>query len=201
MNFRELVLTRRTVHNYQPDPVPEPLVEEALSLSLWAPNHKLSFPWVYTWIQPKSRERLADLAVELKSTKGDLGDAKRKAVRDNVLNPAHLISLGIRRTVTGRGTGTLLSSNASGTFDVHREHEDFATLACSVQIISLHLWQNGVATKWSTGAWSMHENTYSVLGLNPDEISLQGVLMIGRGQGSAPPTPERPALSQFLRKA
>lgn len=180
MDFRELVLTRRTVHNYHPDPVPESLVEESLRLSLWAPNHKLTFPWIYTWIQPASRSKLADLAVELKSAKGDLSEVKKKAVRENILNPAHLISLGVKRTPG-------------------REHEDYATLACSVQIMSLFLWQHGIGTKWSTGGWSVHEKTYSVLGLNPDEVSLEGVLMIGRGQG-ATPVPERPELSRFVRK-
>ncbi len=200
MDFSELVLTRRTVHNYSPDPVPDALVEEALRLSLWAPNHKMSWPWVYTWIGAESRTRLADLAVELKSAGGELPDVKRKAVRDNVLGPAHLISLGFKRTL-GKSVGTLLSMAAGSNlkFDEHREHEDFATLASSVQIMSLFLWQHGVASKWSTGAWGVNPRTYSVLELNPDEVRLEGVLMIGKAL-NMPTAPERPELSQFLRR-
>lgn len=200
MDFSELVLTRRTVHNYSPDPVPDTLVEEALRLSLWAPNHKQTWPWVYSWVGPESRERLADLAVEIKGAKEELSDTKEQAVRQNILGPSHLISLGLKRT-PGKGIGTLLSP-AQGTnlvFDAHREHEDYATLSCSVQIASLFLWQHGVATKWSTGGWGTHAQTYRVLGLSPDEVRLEGMLMIGKALNS-PSVPQRPDLAQFLRR-
>lgn len=187
MNFRELVLTRRTVHNYHPDPVPQALVEEALALSLWVPNHKLTFPWAYTWIQAEARAALADLAVELKGIKAQSSEVKAKALRDSVMAPAHLISLGLRR-----------ARKLDGSLDSAREREDYATLACSVQIMSLHLWQHGVGTKWSTGGWSVHEKTYGLLGLSPSEVSLHGVLMIGRPQ-NIPAAPDRPDLSKVLR--
>lgn len=182
MDFRELVLTRRTVHNYHSDPVPDSLVEESLKLSLWAPNHRLTFPWVYTWTGSTAREKLAALAVELKSAKEPLSPEKMKAVRETVLAPSHLISLGLKR-----------SEKPS------IMHEDYATLACSVQIMSMHLWQHGVATKWSTGGFGVHEKTYGILGLDPSLVRLEGILMIGRAQ-TVPASPERPPLSKFLRK-
>ena len=182
MDFRELVLTRRTVHNYRSEAVAESLVEEALRLSLWAPNHRLSFPWVYSWVGPTARQELADLAVRLKSAKAELSDVKAQAVRGAVLGPAHLISLAVKRAP-----------------DAEREHEDYATLACSVQIASLFLWQNGVATKWSTGGWSTNVETYRILGLSQAEVKLEGVLMIGRAQGQ-PEAPQRPDLWQILRR-
>jgi hypothetical protein len=185
MDFRELVLTRRTVHNYHSDPVSDSLVEESLRLSLWAPNHKLTFPWVYTLVGRAARERLADLAVELKGAKSGepLSPEKAKAVRDSVLNPSHLLSLALKKS----GTPAQM-------------HEDYATLACSVQIMSLHLWQNGVATKWSTGGFGVHDKTYGILGLDPAEVKLEGMLMIGRGS-IVPAAAVRPDLSKFLRKA
>jgi nitroreductase len=184
MDFRELVLTRRTVHNYHSEAVPDSLVEDALKLSLWAPNHKLTYPWVYTLVGRGAREKLADLGVELKGVKGGeaLSAEKAKAVRDSVLNPSHLVSLALKRSVKPG-----------------QEHEDYATLACSVQIMSLFLWQSGVATKWSTGAWSMHEKTYPILGLDATQVRLEGVLMIGKAQ-HLPSAPERPELSKFLRR-
>jgi nitroreductase len=184
MDLRELVLTRRTVHNYLPDAVPESLIEEALRLSLWAPNHKLTFPWVYTVIGRKKREQIADLAVELRAAKemAPLSEVKIKAARDNVLLPSHLVSLGLKTTK-----------------DARQAHEDYATLACSVQIMSLHLWRHGVATKWSTGGFYSHPKTYEILGLNPMEVRLEGGLLIGRAQ-MVPDKPERPDLSSVVRR-
>ena len=184
MDFRELVLTRRTVHNYKRDSVPDSLVEESLRLSLWAPNHRLTFPWVYTVVGPAVRGWLADLAVELKSGKSleKLSEAKAQAVRDSVLNPSHLISLGIKR---GK--------------DEDQLHEDYATLACSVQIMSMHLWQHGVATKWSTGGFGVHAKSYAILGLDREQVALQGMLMIGHAQ-IMPERAERPDLATFLRR-
>lgn len=184
MEFRELVVTRRTVHNYHPDVVPDSVVEESLRLSLWAPNHRLTYPWVYTWIGTQARARLADLAVDLKAVKSEkpLSEGATRAIRETVLNPSHLISLGLRR-----------SENPA------QLHEDYATLASGVQIMALHLWQHGIATKWSTGGFAVHERTYGILGADPSAVRLEGVLMIGRAQKVPDPSP-RPELSQFLRK-
>lgn len=180
MEFADLARSRRTVHNYTSQTVPREVVEEALRLSLWAPNHKLSFPWVYTWVGPRARAALADLSVELKSAKGPLSEVKERAVRDKVMHPAHLISLGVRRG------------------DIVRQHEDYATLACSVQIASLYLWEQRVGSKWSTGGAWMHEKTYAILGLDPAEVQLEGGLLIGAPQ-VLPVAPERPGLEKFLR--
>jgi hypothetical protein len=161
--------------------VPDELVDKALRLSLFAPNHKLSHPWVLTAVGPVAREKLVELSVELKSSKGQLSDVKKRALRQDLIRPSHLISLAIRRSP-----------------DPHRQHEDYATLACSVQIASLYLWENGIATKWSTGGYSVHEKTYSILGLNPEEVSLEGCLLIGKAE-IMPRASIRPELRSILR--
>lgn len=180
MDIRELILTRRTVHNYTPEKVPDELVREALELSLWAPNHMLTFPWVYHWIGPKCRAALAELNAELK---GGRDSVKGQAAQNNVLNPSHLVSLGIKRS---RDTPM-------------RQHEDYATLACSVQSMSLFLWHHGVCTKWTTGGWSTHERAYGILGVSAAEVQLEGCLLIGKAQ-TVPPAPPRPAFDRHVRR-
>jgi nitroreductase len=182
MDLAQLIQSRRTVHNYTPEKVPDALVEKALELSLFAPNHKLTYPWVYTWISDAARKELGEANVKLKAAKGELSPVKAEAARQNVTRPSHLISIGIKK---------------SG--DEHRQHEDYATLACSVQIASLFLWEHGIATKWSTGAWSMNETAYKILGLNPAEVSLEGALMIGKAE-FMPKAPDRPKLASLLRR-
>jgi nitroreductase len=180
MDLEQLALARRTVHNYKTDKVADSLVHKALQLSLWAPNHKLTFPWRYFQVGVKARGALAALAVDLKSAKKALSEVEKRAARDNVTNPSHLILLGLRRDS-----------------DSSRQHENFATLAASVQIASLYLWEHGVASKWSTGGYSVHPRTYEILGVSRDEVQLEGALMIGVPQ-MTPAPPERPPLEKFL---
>jgi nitroreductase len=179
MDFIELTQTRRTIHRYKSEAVPQEIVEEALKLSLWAPNHKETHPWRYFWTGLQARAKLAELAVELKNAKEPLSDTKKKAVRDNLLNPAHLILLGIKKSEPGQ------------------QHEDYATLSCSVQIASLFLWSKGVGTKWSTGGATLHPKTYEILGVSPDSVQLEGALLVGVPDG-IPRTPPRPPLSAHL---
>lgn len=180
MDLKQLVLSRRTVHNYKSTRVDDELIQEALRLSLWSPNHRLTYPWLYIQIGPEARARLADLSVQLKSQKGPLSDVKAAAVRASVLNPSHLIALGCKRS----GEAVI-------------EHEDFATVAGSVIIASLFLWEKGIATKWSTGGWAMHPKTYEILGVDPDEVRIEGCLMIGVAD-IVPHVPERPDLKETL---
>lgn len=180
MDFQELVLTRRTVHNYKTDPVDDDVVKEALALSLWSPNHKLTYPWKYYRLGPHCRNQLAELSVELKRAKGPLSPVKEQAIRANVLNPSHLVAIGVQRVSVAE-----------------QAHEDYATLAGSVLIASLSLWHKGIGTKWSTGAWTTHEKSYGILGVDPNRVKLEGALMIGVPL-AVPAAPERPDLSQFL---
>jgi nitroreductase len=181
MDLKQLITNRRTVHNYATTKVSDDLVRQALELSLWAPNHKQTWPWVYTWLGPKVRAELGEINVSLKSAKGPISEVKAKATRENVTTPSHLISLGIRRGA-----------------DEFRQHEDFATLACSVQIACLFLQQHGIATKWSTGEWTFCAQAYKAMGLNPDEVKLEGCLMIGV-PAVLPEPVMRPPLEKFLR--
>jgi len=183
MDVKELILTRRTIHNFLPDKVDDGLVQTALELSLWAPNHKLSFPWIYVDVGTQTREKLADLAVQLKTVDGPaLSEAKVQATRENVLNPSHVIGVGIRRSP-----------------EPLRQHEDYAALAGGLQNAALYLWSLGVASKWSTGGWTKHTRTYEILGLDPQEVVLEGCLLIGQAR-VVPAVPERPTLAKHLRQ-
>lgn len=182
MNLRDLIANRRTVHNFTSERVDDGLVVEALRLSLWAPNHRLTFPWVYRELGPEVRGRLAELAVDLKRAKGPVSEVTAKAIYDSVVTPSHVISLGVAR-----------STEAS------KQHEDYATLACSVQIASLFLWEHGIATKWTTSGWSRHARAYGLIGVDPAAVVLEGALIIGRAQ-IVPEASERPALEKVFQR-
>ena len=65
MNLSELITSRRTVHNYSSEKVSEAVVEEAMRLSLWAPNHRLTYPWAYFCAGAATRIWQADMLLAL----------------------------------------------------------------------------------------------------------------------------------------
>ena len=182
MDLAELTLSRRTVHNFKKAKVDNAVVEKALELSLWALNHKLTFPWQYFWIGDVARKKLAELSVEIKNAKEPLNDVKKKAVTEKITNPSHIILLGLRRSP-----------------DVLRAHEDYASLACAVQIASLYLWEQHIGSKWTTGGFSSHARTYEIMGISPDEVQLEGALLVGIPL-IVPAATKRPPLERFMQR-
>lgn len=172
MELKKLIMGRRTIQKFAAEKVSEQAIREALALCLWAPNHRMTFPWFFALVEGEARVRLADLAVQLKGKEG---------VRSTVMNPSHLLVVGIKRED-----------------DPQRDRENFATLACSVQILMTCLWEKGIGSKWSTSGFAMHQKTYEVLGVSPDEIRIEGCVLIGKPEVVPPPGP-RPELSAILR--
>ncbi len=161
--------------------MPKNWVEEALELSLWVPNHKLTFPWVFQILNSHQQKAVVSLALQLKAIHGPLTDLQKQAVEQTWQNPTYLVALGIRK-----------SDNPVQT------KEDFATLSCSVQVASLHLWLRGVGTKWSTSAVARDPRFYEIIGLTPETVQLEGILMVGWADHTPAPKP-RPPLTEVLQ--
>jgi nitroreductase len=181
MNLSELIKSRRTIHDYNRTPVDWQVVQEALELSLWSLNHKLTFPWVYIRVGAEARSRIAEVMVkEKEKKKGTLSEPLRNSIRAKILNPAEVIFLGQKR---------------SG--DAQQAHEDYATLAASVQIASLYLWSKDIGSKWSTGGFISQDETLGILGVNPDEVGIVGCFYIGHAE-RVPKAAARPSLKEVL---
>ncbi len=181
LKLENLIRERRTIHDYKALSVEWSTVEKALELSLWALNHKLTFPWAYYRVGPKARLKIADIMVDAtEKKKGPLSASMKESVRQKILNPAEIIFLGQKRDS-----------------DKDRAKEDYATLACSVQIASLYLWEQGIGSKWSTSGFVFKEKTAKALGIDSDKIEVVGCLFVGIGERT-PKVPERPPLKKFL---
>ena len=62
-SFKDLVIKTRTVHKFEEGvELPLTTLNECLSLSLMAPNHKYTFPWDYRVAGIETRKKLEDLA-------------------------------------------------------------------------------------------------------------------------------------------
>jgi nitroreductase len=63
MSFLDLARSRRSVRRYQPEAVPEELLQQVLEAARWAPSAVNSQPWEFIVVaDPAARQALYDLA-------------------------------------------------------------------------------------------------------------------------------------------
>lgn len=166
MSFNEIVNECRTIHQFDAQgSVEDEIVREALELSLLAPNHKLTFPWKYFWIGPETREKLAGIAItKIKmSQNSEVSEAERLSILNRYMSPSHLIVFCCKRD--------------SNEFVFK---ENYATLACSVQIFALSLARHQVGYKWSTGGVTTDNKTYDILNIDVNKFEITGFLWVGK---------------------
>ena len=174
-----LIRSRRTIHLFEPEPVPEAVVLRALDLSRWAPNHRLTEPWRFVLLGPETARAVADLNAELVAEqRGEsAGEAKRARWR---AIPGWLV-------VTCRRSE-----------DPVREREDYAACACAIQNLQLYLWSEGVGTKWTTGPVTRTARFYELLGLDAEHETV--VSMLWYGTPTAVPATQRRPLGEVLAR-
>lgn len=174
--------TRRTVHDYASDPVDEDALMRALKAALAAPNHRMTEPWRFVRVGPRTRVQLADLAVFAKAQKGPLTEAAAARVRARVMTPPELVVV-----IQMRSDDPTIS------------REDYAAVACAIQNLSLSLWASGIGAKWSTGSVTSLRQTYELLGVDPLTAEICGFVWIGRPAFETPKARRRKAIGELLR--
>ena len=58
MQYDEVVLGRRSIRGYKPDPVPESLIKEVLSLAMRSPSSMNTQPWNFTVVTGEVLDRI-----------------------------------------------------------------------------------------------------------------------------------------------
>lgn len=177
MNFEKLIKTRRTYHEFTGQSVDPGLVQSALELGLWAPNHKNTFPWKFYVVSEKIKNRLIELAVQLKEKKSEapLPSVLKEGLKNKLRSCSHMVAIGMQKTESQ-----------------FQQREDYASVACAIQNVSLYLHANGAGSKWSTGGFTSNIQTYEILGIDQKHIELVGVLLIGDIQKISIRTPHKP---------
>jgi nitroreductase len=174
MNLQELIVDRRTIHDYVPGPLPEGAVERAVSAAMAAPNHRMTEPWRFVRVGPEGRNVLLDISADLKGGLAAMGDSALQKLKAKMLNPAELL---------------VVCQVRHENPDV--AHEDYAAVACAVQNAMLSFWSEGLGSKWSTGAVTTDERTYRALGIDSTRESIVGFLWAGRAAKVDLPKPRR----------
>jgi hypothetical protein len=115
---------------------------------------------------PKTRKALAIRATEIQLQKRG-GEELPLPIKTKILekfqNPAEILVL-LRRQQE----------------DPLTAKEDYASIACAVQNMSLLCWQEGFGSKWGTGALTREASTYRLCDVNPNEWTIEGFFYVGR---------------------
>lgn len=157
LNTQELISLikgRRTIQSFENNPIDEKVLAQIVEAAIWAPNHKLTFPLSLWRLGTEIREKMIALAI---------GEEKQAKLRDQLFSVGEILALGLNR-----------SSNP------FREREDYATVACAVQNMSLVAHSLGLGSKWGTGALTRENSTYSVMGIDPEKIEIVGFFYLGK---------------------
>ncbi|MGD2168158.1 MAG: nitroreductase family protein, partial [Gammaproteobacteria bacterium] len=73
-----LLRGRRTINLFEPEPVGEQALRQAIEVARWAPNHRLTEPWKFYIVSPETKEKIARCAADIDATeKGErVGEAR-----------------------------------------------------------------------------------------------------------------------------
>lgn len=176
-SFIDMIKNRRTIHHFTDQPVPEALIQEALALSIYAPNHHHTYPVRYYHLGAKTKAAFLSYA-EKSFADRDPITASRKLARWS--------------TIPG---WVLVTRKKSA--DLKTAHEDYATLSIALYIAMQSLSQHGVGTKWSTGSLLFTTEVYTLFGIDPELEEIEGMFWYGYPEKTPLPFP-KPDLSTYL---
>lgn len=176
-HLAERIRSRRTVKVFLQQPVSRQLVLDAIEVARWAPNHHLTEPWHFYLLGEESVrqsvELTRDVVTERKGAK--VGDFKAE---DAAKRPGWMV-------VTCRRSGDSIT-----------EQEDYASVACAIQNMTLYLSEAGVASKWSTGPITRDARFYELLGIDDEEEFIVG--LIWYGYPKITPTQQRKDVAEIV---
>lgn len=176
----DTIVGRCTTHFYRDEPVPEEAIERGLQAAIRAPNHKLTNPWRFTRMGPESRVEITEIGVMLKCD-SDAPESRRDKVRTKLSAPPVLFVV-----------SQVLDA------DPFRYKEDYASVACAIQNMSLSLWDEQIGSKWSTGGVTQHERVYELARIDPQHEEIVGFVWVGYPLHTA--FAPRTALDEVLRQ-
>lgn len=178
MNLSEIIKSRRTIHNFQADKIPDvSIIKNAIESACWAPNHHLTEPWRFYLLGKETVADICELNKELLTESKGIEAAEKKVKR--------------WLSIPGWMIVTCLKSD-----DELRYQEDYAACSCAIQNLMLILWQQGIGSKWSTGPITRDARFYDRVWVNQDLENIMGIVWYGYA-AEVPQTARKP-LQQVL---
>ena len=177
--FAEVLRGRRTINLYLNLPVPANLVNEAIEVATWAPNHHVTEPWRFYLLGPETVARCVELAREMTAARKGEKAAGFKAASWSE-KPGWLV------VTCQRSDNELLQG------------EDYGACCAATQNLLLYLWKAGVGSKWTSGDITRDERFFDIVGIDADEEFIVG--LIWYGYAKVTPEQRRRPLTEVLQK-
>lgn len=177
--IEDVIRNRRTIHSFEPGCPSFELIERAVELARWAPNHRHTEPWQFHHLGPETIASVVALNAELVTAQkgAAAGEAKRER--------------------WGTIPGWLAVTSRRSPDDAELEKEDYAACCCAIQNLSLYLWSAGIGVKWTTGPVTRHPDFYRLL--NVDPLQRQTVGLLWYGFASSVPSQKRRPVEEILQ--
>lgn len=175
-SIEQLIRQRRTIHDFEPEPIDQSIVTQALDTAVWAPNHKLSEPWRFYHIGPETKQAICQLNATLVTEKKGKEAGQKKLHR-------------------WMGIPGWLAVTCIQSSDPLRRQEDYAACCCVIHNLSLLLWDQGIGMKWSTGPVTRDARFYDLIWADPQREKV--VSLIWYGKPAKTPTPGRKPAETF----
>ena len=185
MNLFDAIQTRRTIKEFTAQPVPDDLLMQALDAGRWAQNHRMTEPWRFLILGPQSRQAIAaingDAVLEKARADAETLAKMRADAEAKILSKPRIVAV----------TCCLCGNKAV-------EQEDYAAVACAIQNIQLTAWGLGLGMQWTTSGFATRPETYALLGVEPGQEMIVGLLYFGY-PAAVPDAKQRKPLAEVSR--
>ncbi|MDE2939365.1 MAG: nitroreductase [Chloroflexota bacterium] len=157
----EALYRRRMAWRFKDTPVDRETINRILDTAVWAPNHRLTEPWRFFALEKdtEARKQAAEAAYEYSLEGGNRGRAE--AARQKVLEPPVLI---------------VVYSKPGDNEGVTREN--YASVCCAIQNMSLAAVAEGLTVTWETGRITRSPQLRKILGAKK-KWQMVGALSVG----------------------
>jgi nitroreductase len=183
MDMLETLRSRRSIGKLSGD-VSDEEIRTLVEAGLWAPNHKLTNPWLFTVVRGSARERLGAFWAGL------LADAP---LPPGVERATYLAKEARKPT---RAPAIIAVSSRTDAEPV-RAFEDLAAVAAAVQNVLLAAHALGLGAIWRSGEMAYRDEIKAFLGLDPSD-RIVGFVYVGH-PAMPPPAPQPRDVDSYLR--
>lgn len=164
MELSKLIKERRSIVQFDDRTVSRELIADLLDSSIWVPNHYVTEPWRFIFVEGEGKKRIAEaqktIAEKWVSDPKKKVEQGQKAYENMMKVPAFLI------VVMKEAVNPMV------------REEDYAATCCMIQNFSLLAWEKGIGNIWKTYGLMYHSEFLESLGIESGE-TVVGVLHVG----------------------